>query len=480
MANLKEKDFILDVVAQMQQNPRKALAGYGIPPVIIKEIKTREDVLSKFANFLLSTKLATRGANGLKKSKNLQITGYINIKAMQKSIEQDLAAFFGEDNLAESLESNCFVIAYSPQREVENETEMQVNGVKGKFVTTKIINGRSVILPYSKAISAGSSVPGTKYLVVAFNDAIIRPKDASVAFSKAKRNERIVARELKPAKIKAQLKKALERVKSREKMLLGKRAQYQAAIAERNSATEMNDYIESLSGVDKTLFDKALQRYIAGDKRSARIMVNGAEDPAALYAAVEFTAQNSENTNLHASMKRDVKAYNKELAELLDIVNQLNQSGREIPDSIQRKVNVLVNKIEKLQARLKAEDKRLKRNRKASATVDYQQLLAKTNRLIERNTQRGMKLSKSLDAVVKSLGVDETTAQQLKASVLEEIAAGAEQQEAVQQAFEQQQEAVQQAYYEQQQQQQEFVDEDEEDIEESGDYSIADLFAKFK
>ena len=404
MANLKEKDFILDVVAQMQQNPRKA-------PVIIKEIKTREDVLSKFANFLLSTKLATRGANGLKKSKNLQITGYINIKAMQKSIEQDLAAFFGEDNLAESLESNCFVIAYSPQREVENETEMQV---EGKFVTTKIINGRSVILPYSKAISAGSSVPGTKYLVVAFNDAIIRPKDASVAFSKAKRNERIVARELKPAKIKAQLKKALERVKSREKMLLGKRAQYQAAIAERNSATEMNDYIESLSGVDKTLFDKALQRYIAGDKRSARIMVKGAEDPAALYAAVEFTAQNSENTNLRASMKRDVKSYNKELAELLDIVNQLNQSGREIPDSIQRKVNVLVNKIEKLQARLKAEDKRLKRNRKASATVDYQQLLAKTNRLIERNTQRGMKLSKSLDAVVKSLGVDETTAQQLK------------------------------------------------------------------
>ena len=467
MANLKAKDFIFDVIEQLKANPRRVLAGHGIPSVIIRELQEREDVLSKLANFLLTTKLANRGANGLKKSSKFQIFGYKNASQFLKASEADLNSFFGDDE--ELRASNCAVIMFTPQNSQELRTKMtDEEGNEGWFVRTKIVAGSSSYTTYAKAAAGEAKIAGTKYLVLAWEDSILRPADNKVAFTRSKRNERIVARELKPAKVRAALKRdlkaAIERNERTLNSLRAKKSRYQEAIAEINSNAELNAYIESLSGVDRNIYDRALAKLNAGNTREAKMLAATAEDPETMWNAIQFSAGSDETNKVRSALRSKLNKLNKELAEWLDTVQQLQDAGRPVADNITKRVNALQRQINAITVKLKNSDKRLKKNRgNAAANVNYQQLLAQVNKRIARNEQKGMRLSKALENAVASLGVDAETVQEVKSDVLAQVAAGIEQETAIKQAIQQQAANIQQ-------QQQAIIDEDLDD-----DYEDADV-----
>lgn len=467
MANLKAKDFIFDVIEQLKANPRRVLAGHGIPSVIIRELQEREDVLSKLANFLLTTKLANRGANGLKKSSKFQIFGYKNASQFLKASEADLNSFFGDDE--ELRASNCAVIMFTPQNSQELRTKMtDEEGNEGWFVRTKIVAGSSSYTTYAKAAAGEAKIAGTKYLVLAWEDSILRPADNKVAFTRSKRNERIVARELKPAKVRAALKRdlkaAIERNERTLNSLRAKKSRYQEAIAEINSNAELNAYIESLSGVDRNIYDRALAKLNAGNTREAKMLAATAEDPETMWNAIQFSAGSDETNKVRSALRSKLNKLNKELAEWLDTVQQLQDAGRPVADNITKRVNALQRQINAITVKLKNSDKRLKKNRgTAAANVNYQQLLAQVNKRIARNEQKGMRLSKALENAVASLGVDAETVQEVKSDVLAQVAAGIEQETAIEQAIQQQAANIQQ-------QQQAIIDEDLDD-----DYEDADV-----
>lgn len=463
MANLKAKDFIFDVIEQLKANPRRVLAGHGIPSVIIRELTDREDVLSKLANFLLTTKLANRGANGLKKSSKFQIFGYKNASQFLKASEADLNSFFGDDE--ELRASNCAVIMFTPQNSQELRTKMTYEeGNEGWFVRTKIVAGSSSYTTYAKAAAGEAKIAGTKYLVLAWEDSILRPADNKVAFTRSKRNERIVARELKPAKVRAALKRdlkaAIERNERTLNSLRAKKSRYQEAIAEINSNAELNAYIESLSGVDRNIYDRALAKLNAGNTREAKMLAATAEDPETMWNAIQFSAGSDETNKVRSALRSKLNKLNKELAEWLDTVQQLQDAGRPVADNITKRVNALQRQINAINVKLKNSDKRLKKNRgNAAANVNYQQLLAQVNKRIARNEQKGMRLSKALENAVASLGVDAETVQEVKSDVLAQVAAGIEQETAIEQAIQQQAANIQQ--------QQAIIDEDDDDYEDA-------------
>lgn len=462
MANLKAKDFIFDVIEQLKANPRRVLAGHGIPSVIIRELTEREDVLSKLANFLLTTKLANRGANGLKKSSKFQIFGYKNASQFLKASEADLNSFFGDDE--ELRASNCAVIMFTPQNSQELRTKMtDEEGNEGWFVRTKIVAGSSSYTTYAKAAAGEAKIAGTKYLVLAWEDSILRPADNKVAFTRSKRNERIVARELKPAKVRAALKRdlkaAIERNERTLSSLRAKKSRYQEAIAEINSNAELNAYIESLSGVDRNIYDRALAKLNAGNTREAKMLATTAEDPETMWNAIQFSAGSDETNKVRYALRSKLNKLNKELAEWLDTVQQLQDAGRPVADNITKRVNVLQRQINAITVKLKNSDKRLKKNRgTAAANVNYQQLLDQVNKRIARNEQKGMRLSKALENAVASLGVDAETVQEVKSDVLAQVAAGIEQETAIEQAIQQQAANIQQ---------QAIIDEDDDDYEDA-------------
>lgn len=466
MANLKAKDFIFDVIEQLKANSRRVLAGHGIPSVIIRELQEREDVLSKLANFLLTTKLANRGANGLKKSSKFQIFGYKNASQFLKASEADLNSFFGDDE--ELRASNCAVIMFTPQNSQELRTKMtDEEGNEGWFVRTKIVAGSSSYTTYAKAAAGEAKIAGTKYLVLAWEDSILRPADNKVAFTRSKRNERIVARELKPAKVRAALKRdlkaAIERNERTLNSLRAKKSRYQEAIAEINSNAELNAYIESLSGVDRNIYDRALAKLNAGNTREAKMLAATAEDPETMWNAIQFSAGSDETNKVRSALRSKLNKLNKELAEWLETVKQLQDAGRPVADNITKRVNALQRQINAITVKLKNSDKRLKKNRgTAAANVNYQQLLAQVNKRIARNEQKGMRLSKALENAVASLGVDAETVQEVKSDVLAQVAAGIEQETAIEQAIQQQAANIQQ--------QQAIIDEDLDD-----DYEDADV-----
>ena len=74
-----------------------------------------------------------------------------------------------------------------------------------------------------------------------------------------------------------------------------------------------------------------------------------------------------------------------------------------------------------------------------------------------------MRLSKALENAVSALGVDEDTVQEIKSDVLAQVAAGVEQDQAVQQAIQQQAANIQQ-------QQQAYQDDLEDDDYDAEDY----------
>ena len=463
MANLKAKDFIFDVIEQLKANPRRVLAGHGIPSVIIRELQEREDVLSKLANFLLTTKLANRGANGLKKSNKFQIFGYKNSAQFLKASEADLNSFFGDDE--ELRASNCAVIMFTPQNSQELRTKMtDEEGNEGWFIRTKIVAGSSSYTTYAKAAAGEAKIAGTKYLVLAWEDSILRPADNKVAFTRSKRNERIVARELKPAKVRAALKRDLKAaIERNERTLSGlraKKSRYQEAIAEINSNAELNAYIESLSGVDRNIYDRALAKLNAGNTREAKMLAATAEDPETMWNAIQFTAGADETNKVRSALRSKLNKLNKELAEWLETVQQLQDAGRPVADNITKRVNALQRQINAITVKLKNSDKRLKKNRgTAASNVNYQQLLAQVNKRIARNEQKGMRLSKALENAVASLGVDAETVQEVKSDVLAQVAAGIEQETAIEQAIQQQAANIQQ--------QQAIIDEDDDDYEDA-------------
>ena len=467
MANLKAKDFIFDVIEQLKANPRRVLAGHGIPSVIIRELQEREDVLSKLANFLLTTKLANRGANGLKKSSKFQIFGYKNASQFLKASEADLNSFFGDDE--ELRASNCAVIMFTPQNSQELRTKMtDEEGNEGWFVRTKIVAGSSSYTTYAKAAAGEAKIAGTKYLVLAWEDSILRPADNKVAFTRSKRNERIVARELKPAKVRAALKRDLKAAIERNERILNslraKKSRYQEAIAEINSNAELNAYIESLSGVDRNIYDRALAKLNAGNTREAKMLAATAEDPETMWNAIQFSAGSDETNKVRSALRSKLNKLNKELAEWLDTVQQLQDAGRPVADNITKRVNALQRQINAINVKLKNSDKRLKKNRgTAAANINYQQLLAQVNKRIARNEQKGMRLSKALENAVASLGVDAETVQEVKSDVLAQVAAGIEQETAIEQAIQQQAANIQQ-------QQQAIIEDDLDD-----DYEDADV-----
>ena len=478
MANLKAKDFIFDVIEQLKANPRRVLAGHGIPSVIIRELTEREDVLSKLANFLLTTKLANRGANGLKKSSKFQIFGYKNSAQFLKASEADLNGFFGDDE--ELRATNCAVIMFTPQNSQEIRTKMtDEEDNEGWFIRTKIVAGSSTYTTYAKAAAGEAKIAGTKYLVLAWEDSILRPADNKVAFTRSKRNERIVARELKPAKVRAALKRdlkaAIERNERTLNSLRAKKSRYQEAIAEINSNAELNAYIESLSGVDRNIYDRALAKLNAGNTREAKMLAATAEDPETMWNAIQFSAGSDETNKVRSALRSKLNKLNKELAEWLDTVQQLQDAGRPVADNITKRVNALQRQINAITVKLKNSDKRLKKNRgNAAANVNYQQLLAQVNKRIARNEQKGMRLSKALENAVASLGVDAETVQEVKSDVLAQVAAGIEQETAIQQAIQQQAANIQQ----QQAINDEDLDDDYDDADVAGD-GVIDLDTLF-
>ena len=195
------KEFILNVVEQLKENPRAVLAGHGIASAVLQTIIQRPDVMSKLAGVLYSTKYATKGAVGLKKANNLQIKGYRNFQEFINNAREDVETFIDkltpEDSASFKNSDNIICFQLLPAKNSSDVTE--------ETTEDSIITGKSVILNFDQAINKAYGRAGSMYVLVLVGDSAVRPQEVRKAETKAKLNKKKNARRT-PAKVKAELK----------------------------------------------------------------------------------------------------------------------------------------------------------------------------------------------------------------------------------------------------------------------------------
>ena len=477
---MTKKEFVLQVVDQLLENPRKVLAGHGIQAAVLQTIVKRPDVMQKLASILYTLKTAKKGAVGLKKASNFQIKGYKTFPDMNMKAREDIETFIGglngDDQTKFNNAENVVTILMLPD----------TNGlVPGDEVVQGIITGKSVLLPFDSAVRKEYKIPGGMYLVVMVADSAVRPAEEKIALRNEKKNKRAAAKRT-PAKIKMELKR-----KANKK--LAKLADERAGLKQKAYNTKMQmaqaDYLRDALGDDDIMYGIGKRNMQASNYQinKAGIMTGMTPEQKGAYSAVQFLLKRGDKSaakallrkmGLHPSVATGsapatgdavVAARKAELRKKVrDLVKRNEQLMLDLSIAPAQKRLSIKSMISKNNSTIKALRARLGtyKNMSSQALNSKAAMLQQVNTAIEENIAAGNSISQALNAAIAELDATPQQKQIVKQQVMQQVASGMPMQYAVQQA-------VQDAYAQQALDTEEVLD----DTTLTGSYDINDLLA---
>lgn len=448
------KEFVQSVVEQLTGNLKPAVAGNNINPAVLKMAEARPDVLAKLATVLWSTVYFKKGAKGLKRAANFTIKGYRNFNELNKKARVDVDAFVAgltpEDAANFSNEDNILCIMALP----ETETDVELSA------TEQIATGKSVSLPFMRAVRSEYKIPGGFYIVVMWGDSAIRSVEAAKAERKEAVNKKKTEKR-KPARIKAELQR---KAKQRLERIEATRAKLQAAAADtqiglqqiaslgasvgvmtddpRQAVIALREFdknnkaaLRSLSKDQKEMYTDAIQLVKKGNVKAAKAILKEIDNEAisALVLGTKpATAEIARLTKLK-KYRAALKDLNDKNTGLMEKIEAYTASGDMVRVyEFRRMIKRNTAKAREIKARIDA----LKDVSLASVR-DKRKLLAQTHAAIEASLAKGDSVRQALDAAMAKLEPVTTPVerQQIKQQVIAQVAQQVPMQYAVQQAI---------------------------------------------
>lgn len=456
---MTRKEFVLNVVEQMKENPRAVLAGHGIPSAVLQTIVERPDVMSKLAVVLYSMNSAKKGAKGLVKAPNFRIFGYKNFAGLNTQAREDIEGFIaglpGEDSANFSNADNIMTILMLPADKTVGETDLE----------TEIVSGKSVAMSFDIAVRKEYRLGNGMYVVVMMGDSAIRPAEEKIAQRKEKANAKVQIRRT-PAKIAAELKakakKRLEKLNSKRAELqqqafrlqkqrqqfgqLGKIAgsgtnnltNIKGALNKIDAmSSNVKAIIASLTPEEKSLFNLARRYMKAGDKINANRKLRQLNKPE-ITAWLQGGAVKGSNTIVDGrknELKAEITRLTGRSEELMLRLSAETDNNKKL--SLRSMISKNTAKVRELRAKLGTyKDISVKGMKNKAA------MLKQVNDAIQANLAAGAQISQALNSALAGLNAKPAEKQLIKQQVIQEVASGAPMQFAVQQAI---QDNIQQA-----------------------------------
>lgn len=451
---MTKKEFVAQLTAELQENPRAVLAGHGLPAVILKEISNRPDIIAKLVTVLFSTKLWKKGVKGLKKSPGFIIKGYKNFKELQTKSVMDIEEFevslSAEDQETFSTDTNCISIVCVPDQKAEEGSE-----------ETKIAFGKSIPLEYVKAVSKAYKIAGCYYVCIYFGDSIVRPSEEKVASAKEKVRKRKYNKRTKGkivAEIKAKAKAKLEKIATENAGLsanlkmnsagmqqfsqFGKSLGFDAAdpkaamAAFKTYDANNKKLVRSLSATDKGIYEMAVELVAEKKLDAAKILLKKINNPA-ITALVLGTVP----ATVDAAKAQRIKELRKIMRQISEKNQSLLTSMEAATDSKLRasiKFRIKQNKAKYDQ--LKAKIQMLTKGVVNLSTVKAKaKMIAEIQAKIESNTALGMSVQQSLNtALAKYSDIPVQQKQQIRQQIIQQVAQGMPADYVVEQVIQQQ------------------------------------------
>lgn len=475
---MTKKEFVLQVVDQLLENPRKVLAGHGIQAAVLQQITKRPDVMGKLASILYSLKVAKKGAAGLKKASNFQIKGYKSFPEMNMKAREDIETFIGglsaEDSAKFNNSNNIVTIMLLP------DNSGMVQGQEADEVVEGIITGKSVMLSFDSAVRKEYKIPGGVYLVIMLGDSAIRPAEMKLAERKAKVNKVKQAKRT-PAKIKMELKR---KANAKLESIANKRAALQDTAYATKMQMQQDAYLANELGDDDIMYGIGKRNIAASNYQinKAGLLAGLSAEDKAIYN-VALMLKKKGNAKAAAAVLKTMKQ-----PILLDAMNGGVTSGTKVIDSrkiaLRNQIKALVTKNEQLmldlslapaQKRLSIKSMMSKnntaikalrgrlgtyKNLSAAGVANKASMLAEVNSSIEDYISQGATISQALNKAIAALDAQPEQKSVIKQQVMQQVADGMPMQFAVQQAI-----------------QDNYVGDELGDATLSGDYSIDELLA---
>lgn len=480
---MAKKDFVLKVVDQLLENPRKVLAGHGIQAPVLQAIVKRPDVMQKLATILYTLKSSKKDALGLKKASNFQIKGYKSFPDMNMKAREDIETFIGglsaDDQVKFNNADNVITILMLP------DTTGLVPGDEGDDVVQGIITGKSVLLPFDSAVRKEYKIPGGMYLVIMIGNSAVLPAEERIALRNEKKNKAKAAKR-SPAKIKMELKRKANKKLTR---LANKRAGLKQKAYNTKMQLAQANYLRGALGDDDIMYGIGKRNMQASNYQinKAGIMAGMTPEQKGAYSAVQFLLKRGEKSaakallrkmGLHPSVATGsapatgdavVAARKAELRKKVrDLVKRNEQLMLDLSLAPAQKRLSIKSMISKNNSTIKALRARLGTYKDMSAqTLNNKAItLQQINAAIEENIAAGNSITQSLNNAIAELDATPQQKQMVKQQVMQQVASGMPMQYAVQQA-------VQDAYTQQALGTEEVLD----DTTLTGSYDINDLLA---
>lgn len=452
---MTRKEFVLNIVEELKNNPRAVLAGHRIPAAVLQKITDREDVMAKLATVLYSTRYAKKGAKGLKKASNFKISGYKNFAEFNMKAREDVEVFIAglseKDQQTFQNKENILTILMLPDDKKSGE----------ETIESEIVAGKSVALTFDSAVRKEYRIPGGVYITVMMGDSVARPAEEKAAARKEKINKKKQSRRT-PAKVKAELK---SKAKKKLAMLDKKRAELQqeafraqkelqqfGAIGQQfgvrggnpiSVVGAMNKYdkmgsqmaanVAALNPEEKKLYDLATKYWKAGKKSLANSIFKELGKPAlAEYAKSSAPTTASKvvtaRRNAIKNQLRQLTAKNEQLLLDLELAPNINMKK-----SVRSMISKNNAKIRELRAKLGTY-----KNISVTGMRNKAAMLKETHAAIEDNIASGMNIRAALNSAIDALDAKAAQKTIIKQQVIQEVANGTPMQFAVQQAIQQQ------------------------------------------
>lgn len=381
---MTRKDFVLQVTESLKANPKAVLAGHGINAAVLKAISERPDVMAKLAVLLFSTKMASKGANGLKKREGFKICGYKSFPDFNKLARTDVSDFMEtlnpQDAETFSNEENILTILCLPDTSTGQ-------------TSADIVSGKSVMLEFSKAVRAEFKIQGGFYITVMFGDSVITPKEAAKAEAKEAVNAKLSAKK-NPARIKATLAR---KAKNRLALLEVEKMKLQAKKNKTAAQLQQFNVIGDATG---------------GARGNSKVAIE---------------AREARKKELRKSIRMITKQNEGYLAKLSDEVTVPSPSMKTY---LKKKIQANSAIITNTRAKLRTLDSMTQMNFKTKA-----KLLAQVEEMINGNVMKGASVSQALEMAIAKLPATEDQKDQIKQQVIQQTAAGVPSAYAMQQAI---------------------------------------------
>lgn len=450
---MTRKEFTSKVTEQIMAAPRASLAGNGISAPVLKAISTRPDIMSKIATFLWSTVYFQKGAKGLKRSVNMQIKGYRNFNELNKKAREDVDAFVSgltpEDAEKFNNEDNIITILALP--EVTDPNLSTEEAAK---------TGKSVALPFMRAVRQEYKIPGGMYVVIMYGDSAIRPVEGKKAEMKATVNKKKTEKR-KPARIKAELqrkaKARLDRVNAYRQKLQATAARTELELNQitnfgkslgldvddpRSAFLAMKEFdkankatLRSLSKDEKEMYADAVALMKKGNVKGAKAILKEIDNPAIRQLVLGKTPESTEVAKLaqlkkYRAMLKQLNAKNTELLGKIETATAAKDMVHVY--EYRRMIKRNKAKAEQLKARIDA-----LKDMSLSSIRDKRRLLAQTHAAIEAALAKGDSITEALNNAIDSLEPVTTPVEreQIKQEVISQVAQQVPMQYAVQQAI---------------------------------------------